>query len=158
LLTNNNINCKVKYKSSVSNIQTITVIWFLNVLTYRLYCYYIQYYSRFIPEGAAEESQTLLRDTPALTKLVRNTADVTGGKPIAFLSQSISNVSVMNPLVAFYHIHGRKEEVLFFYFVPNTTWQIKLLFSLKYFSDRVKFSNLYVEYCLNRNWNRHSKS
>jgi hypothetical protein len=35
-----------------------------------------------------------------------NTADVTGGKPIAILSQSISDVSVVNPLVAFYNIHG----------------------------------------------------
>jgi hypothetical protein len=25
------------------------------------------------------------------------------------------------PLVAFYDIHGRKREVLFFYFVPDTT-------------------------------------
>jgi hypothetical protein len=27
----------------------------------------------------------------------------------------------MNPLVAFYYIHGGKREVLFFYFVPDTT-------------------------------------
>jgi hypothetical protein len=47
-------------------------------------------------------------------------ADVTGGKPIAVLLQSIS-VSAINPLVAFYDIHGRKREVLFFYFVPDTT-------------------------------------
>jgi hypothetical protein len=49
---------------------------------------------------------------------MRNTADVTGGKPIAVLLQSISGVS---PLVAFYDIHGGKREVLFFYFVPDTT-------------------------------------
>jgi hypothetical protein len=36
---------------------------------------------------------------------VKNTADVTGGKPIAVL-QSISGVSAINPLVAFYDIHG----------------------------------------------------
>jgi hypothetical protein len=36
---------------------------------------------------------------------MRNTADVTGGKPIAVL-QSISGVSAINPLVAFYDIHG----------------------------------------------------
>jgi hypothetical protein len=46
---------------------------------------------------------------------------VTGGKPIAVLLQSISGVSAMNPLVAFYDIHGGKREVLFFYFVPDTT-------------------------------------
>jgi hypothetical protein len=52
---------------------------------------------------------------------MRNTADVIGGKPIAVLLQSISGVSVINPLVAFYDIHGGKREVLFFYFVPDTT-------------------------------------
>jgi hypothetical protein len=51
---------------------------------------------------------------------MRNTADVTGGKPIAVL-QPISDVSANNPLVAFYDIHGGKREVLFFYFVPDIT-------------------------------------
>jgi hypothetical protein len=55
---------------------------------------------------------------------MRNTADVTGGKPIAVLLQSISSVSAINPLVAFYEIHGGKREVLFFYFVPDTTRDI----------------------------------
>jgi hypothetical protein len=56
---------------------------------------------------------------------MRNTADVTGGKPIAVLFQSISGVSAIDPLVAFYDIHGgkreRKREKRFFYFVPDTT-------------------------------------
>jgi hypothetical protein len=52
---------------------------------------------------------------------VRNTADVTSGTPIAVWSQTISGVSAVNPLVAFYDIHGRKREILFFYFVPDTT-------------------------------------
>jgi hypothetical protein len=52
---------------------------------------------------------------------VKNTADVTGGNPIAVLLQSISGVGAINPLVAFYDIHGGKREVLFFYFVPDTT-------------------------------------
>jgi hypothetical protein len=30
-------------------------------------------------------------------------------------------VSAINPLVAFYDIHGGKREVQFFYFVPDTT-------------------------------------
>jgi hypothetical protein len=38
---------------------------------------------------------------------------VTGGKPIAVLLQSISGVSAINPLVAFYDIYGGKREVLF---------------------------------------------
>jgi hypothetical protein len=37
---------------------------------------------------------------------MRNTADVTGGKPIAVLLQPISGVSAINPSVAFYDIHG----------------------------------------------------
>jgi hypothetical protein len=51
---------------------------------------------------------------------MRNTADMTCGKPIAVLLH-ISGVSAINPLVAFYDIHGGKREVLFFYFVPDTT-------------------------------------
>jgi hypothetical protein len=52
---------------------------------------------------------------------MRNTADVTGGKPIAVSLQFTSGVSAINPLVAFYDIRGEKREVLFFYFVPDTT-------------------------------------
>jgi hypothetical protein len=52
---------------------------------------------------------------------MKNTADVTCGKPIAVLLQSISGVSAINPLVVFYDIHGEKREVLLFYFVPDTT-------------------------------------
>jgi hypothetical protein len=46
---------------------------------------------------------------------MKNTADVTSGKPIAVLLQSISGVSTINPLIAIYDIHGGKREVLFFY-------------------------------------------
>jgi hypothetical protein len=75
-----------------------------------------------MPEGVAEASQIFFRDTHVLPKLaIRNTADVTGGKPIAVLLQSISGVSAINPLVALYDIHGGKREVLFFYFVPANT-------------------------------------
>jgi hypothetical protein len=55
---------------------------------------------------------------------MKNTADVTGGKPVAVLLQSISGVSAINTLVAFYDIPGGKREVLFFYFVPDTTRDI----------------------------------
>jgi hypothetical protein len=44
-----------------------------------------------------------------------STADVTGGKPIAVWSQSVSDVRAINPLAAFYDIYGGKREVLFFY-------------------------------------------
>jgi hypothetical protein len=52
---------------------------------------------------------------------MKNTGDVTGGKPIVVLLQSISGVSAINPLVAFYDIHGGNREVPFFYFAPDTT-------------------------------------
>jgi hypothetical protein len=51
---------------------------------------------------------------------MKNAADVTGGN-IAVLLQSISGVSAINLLVAFYDFHGEKREVQFFYFVPDTT-------------------------------------
>jgi hypothetical protein len=50
-----------------------------------------------------------------------STVDVTGDKPIAVLLQSISDDGAINPLVAFYDIHGGKRDVLFFFFVPDTT-------------------------------------
>jgi hypothetical protein len=42
---------------------------------------------------------------------MRNTADMTGGRPITVSSQSISDV---NPLIAFYDLPGRKKKVLFY--------------------------------------------
>jgi hypothetical protein len=52
---------------------------------------------------------------------MRNTADVTSGKPIAVRLKSISGVSAINPLVAFYDICGRNREMLFYSSVPDTT-------------------------------------
>jgi hypothetical protein len=68
------------------------------------------YHSRFIPGGVAEVFQIFFRDIHVLPKLVSYV-----------LLQSISGESAINPLVAFYDIHGGKREVLFFYFVPDTT-------------------------------------
>jgi hypothetical protein len=51
---------------------------------------------------------------------MRNTADMTDGKPIAVCLQSQEGGSTVNPLVASYAIHGRKGEVLFFCSVPDT--------------------------------------
>jgi phosphatidate phosphatase APP1 len=62
---------------------------------------------------------------------VKNTADVTGGKTIAVLLQSISGASAINPLVAFYDTHGVKREVLFFFLsrTPHETFEILREFS-----------------------------
>jgi hypothetical protein len=49
--------------------------------------------------------------------LMRNTVDLTGGKPI-----TVSGVSTVKALIAFYDIHGRKGEVLSFSYVPDITW------------------------------------
>jgi hypothetical protein len=43
---------------------------------------------------------------------MKTSVDVTGGKPIAVLLQSISGVNAINPLVACYDINGGKREVL----------------------------------------------
>jgi hypothetical protein len=55
---------------------------------------------------------------------------MTGGKPIAVLLQSISGVSAINPLLAFYDIHGGKRGVLFFYFVPDTTRDLNFIMKI----------------------------
>jgi hypothetical protein len=52
---------------------------------------------------------------------MKNTVDVTDGKPIAVLYQSISGVTAINHLVAFYDNHGGKRDVRFFYFVLDIT-------------------------------------
>jgi hypothetical protein len=69
----------------------------------------VSYHSRFIPEGVAEASKIFLRDVLPKLLAMWNTADVTDGKPIAVLLQSLSGVSAINPLVAFYDIHGGRE-------------------------------------------------
>jgi hypothetical protein len=75
-----------------------------------------------MPQGVAEASRIFLPSIlPNLA--MRNTAGVTGGKPIV-RSQSISGVSVINPLDAFYDIHGRQKEAQFFYSVPDTTREL----------------------------------
>jgi hypothetical protein len=67
---------------------------------------------------------------------MRNTADVTGGEPIAVVLLSISGVTAINPLVALYDIYGGKREVLFFYFVSDTT-RDDLKINVKYVYYRV---------------------
>jgi hypothetical protein len=79
-----------------------------------IFFFFITYihHSRFIPKGLAEKFQTPTFYQNILA--MRNTADVTDGKPIALRSQSIVGVSDIHPLVTFYDIHGRKREVVFF--------------------------------------------
>jgi hypothetical protein len=82
----------------------------LTLKDYEIDTYIHTYHSCFIPEEVADlkyssETPTFYQSLPRLS----NTADVTGGKPIAFLLQSISGISAINPLVAFYDIHGRKK-------------------------------------------------
>jgi hypothetical protein len=88
----------------------------INIHTYR---------SRFIPEGIAEASQIFIQDAIAISfyhnyLAMSNITYMTGSKPIA-RSQSTSGVSANNTVVTFYDIHGRKRELLIFYFVSDTT-------------------------------------
>jgi hypothetical protein len=62
---------------------------------------------------------------------MRNTADVTGGKPNAVWSQSISDVSAVNSLVTYYDFHGRKGEKLLFCSIPDATQDILTDFIIK---------------------------
>jgi hypothetical protein len=81
-------------------------------------CLYIHtYHSRFIPEDYFSQTPPFYQNCSAM----RNTTDVTGSNTIAIWSQSISGVNAVIPLIAFYDIHGRKREVVFFYSVPDTT-------------------------------------
>jgi hypothetical protein len=64
---------------------------------------------------------------------MRNIADVTGGKLIAVLLQSISGVSAINPLVAFYDIHGGKREVPFILFCSGHHTRRNYLIMFKHF-------------------------
>jgi hypothetical protein len=59
----------------------------------------------------------------------RNTADVTGGKPIVVWLHRhlILGGSVVNPLFTIYDIHRSKREGLFFYSVSDTTRDTKLI-------------------------------
>jgi hypothetical protein len=103
------------------------------------------YHSRLIPEGVAEASQIVLRlPLDVLPKWLsyENTADVTGSKPIAVWLQFISGGDTGNPLVAFYDVHGRKREVLFFCSVPDTKRDIKTTRGLWKFlikSNRIEY-------------------
>jgi hypothetical protein len=66
----------------------------------------------FYPEGVAKASQIFLRDAHVSLKLLamRNTADVTDGKPSQLLMLLVTV------------FHGRQREVLFLYFVPHTIY------------------------------------
>jgi hypothetical protein len=61
-----------------------------------------------MPEGVAEATQIFLRDAHILSKLLIY-------EDVVYLR------CVINLLVAFYVIHGRKGEVLLFYSVLGTT-------------------------------------
>jgi hypothetical protein len=62
------------------------------------------YHSRIIFE-VVKVRHTLLWNNQN-DSAMRNTPDVTGGKPIAVWLESISGMSTVIPLVAFYDIHG----------------------------------------------------
>jgi hypothetical protein len=73
-------------------------------------------------------SQIFLWDTHVLTKFVSYEEHCRRDRwyglttcHVSVLLQSISVVNAINPLVAFYDINRGNREVIFFYFVPDTT-------------------------------------
>jgi hypothetical protein len=69
-------------------------------------------------------------------------ADVTDGKPIAVWSQSISGLNAINPIIGFYDIHGRKREVILFYFCPGDHTRLTThMISLDNITQRHKIPN-----------------
>jgi hypothetical protein len=87
---------------------------------------------------------------------MKNTADVAGGKPIAVLLQSISDVSAINPLVAFYDIHGGKRSYsLILSRTPNETALNLLVISFSDVYLRCLYSGIkrerYVLVYMNKN-------
>jgi hypothetical protein len=69
------------------------------------------------PRRASRGRLRYFSETPTFYQndlTMRNTADVTGGKPITVWSHSISDGSTVNPLVAFYDFHRRERECYYF--------------------------------------------
>jgi hypothetical protein len=74
----------------------------------------------YLTAGYSNGLRSRLRNQRSWVQIpVQNTADVINGKPIAVWSQSISSESAVYPLDAFYGIHGRKGEVIFFYLLSG---------------------------------------
>jgi hypothetical protein len=72
-----------------------------------------------------------------------NTADVTGGKPITVLLQSISGVSAINPLVAFTTSTEERERC--YSFILSRTPHENELFRVRlchFYSLKTTFSNI----------------
>jgi hypothetical protein len=112
------------YNYNLEWVLRVKTILFVTYLKKILNSYIHIYYSRFIPEGVAEHLR-YSSETPTFNHndlAMRNNTDVSGGKPIAVRWQSVSGVSTVIPLVAFYDIHVRKKERRkeVFYFVPDT--------------------------------------
>jgi hypothetical protein len=75
-----------------------------------------------------------------------NTPDVISGKPIVIWSWFISSVSSVNPLVAFYDIHGWNGEVLFFCSVPDTTRDFFFTYYFELRLDWIKSADLRLDW------------
>jgi hypothetical protein len=90
---------------AVWKLSGLSSFWFNIILIHITHAWSLKWWQRHLKYSS--ETSTFYQNELA----VRDTADVTGGKPIDVWSQSISGGGAVNPLVAFYDIHGRKEEV-----------------------------------------------
>jgi hypothetical protein len=113
------------------------------------------YHSRFITKGITEVSQIFLRERHIFLTLhspnLVNTADKTGGKTIAVSFQSISGVSAINHLVAFYDIHGGKREILLFcpgHHTKLSLFSYKKLLALIFLTLNSCKRNSILKFCL----------
>jgi hypothetical protein len=86
--------------------QHITLYKLSNTLKYLCGHGFVQRGSRDISDIPETLFTTFYKNELAM----RNTVDMTGGKPIAVLLQSLSGVSAINPLVAFYDRHKKDDE------------------------------------------------
>jgi hypothetical protein len=94
-----------------------------NRYTYLNHTHIHTYNSRYISQGIAEASQVFFRDAHVLpTYIVMwNYCRRDQKQAHRCLIAVYLGINAINPLVAFYNIHGRKREVLFFYLVPDIT-------------------------------------
>jgi hypothetical protein len=77
---------------------------------------------------------------------VRNSADVTGGRPNAVWSQFISGVNAINPIVALFDIHGRKR--CYSFILSGTPHETNVVGCVKPFGFRLSIFRVHRPGCI----------
>jgi hypothetical protein len=94
-----------------------------NIVNKHKYTYIYKHHSRFIPEGQQRHLRYSSKMPPFyhIYLAMKNTADVTAGKPITVWSQSISDVSAINPFTTLIEERERCYSFILF-LTPHETW------------------------------------